>query len=287
MPTERDKTRAGELVRLRREDYEGVFSYLAQSPIENVAMMGVLLEEGLPGSGYREFIGYREGGAWRAVACFSGDISLYATCDAAIDAIADYALRRAPIIPRIIARKDVVDRFWQILKRAPFPLQFDRHQLVYTLDPEDLSADPEPRLRLARVEEAEDVARLASAMSFEEIQMDPFRDHPLSYLRLIEHRIRMQRYYVLEEEGEIKFQVHLNSITPYVGQITGVYTPEKHRRHGYARRGMGEFCRQALTRVPRLCLFVNDFNAPAIQLYERLGFKPVMEYRAVFMRTAL
>ena len=116
--------------------------------------------------------------------------------------------------------------------------------------------------------------------------MDPFRDHPLSYLRLIEHRIRMQRYYVLEDQGAIKFQVHLNSITPYVGQITGVYTPPLFRRQGWAHRGMGEFCRQALTRAPRLCLFVNDFNTAAIRLYEGLGFKRVMDYRAIFLRSS-
>jgi ribosomal protein S18 acetylase RimI-like enzyme len=221
------------------------------------------------------------------VACFSGDISLYATDDAAIDAMAEYALRRMPVIPRIISSKRVVDRFWLTLREAPYPVQFDRRQLVYTLEPQDLVAEPEPRLRLARPSEAEAVARLASAMSDEEIQMDPFRDHPLSYLRLIEQRIRLERYYVLEEGGEIKFQVHLNSITPYAGQITGVYTPKAHRRHGWAQRGMGAFCRLALERAPRLCLFVNDFNTPAIRLYERLGFRSVMEYRAVFMRAPL
>lgn len=286
MPPEREHTQASQIVRLRRDDQEAVYQFLATSPIENVAMMGMLLEEGLPGNGYREFVGYRVGGAWHAIACFSGDISLYATDDAAVDAIADYAMRRVPMIPRIIARKDVVDRYWQTLRRAPLPVQFDRRQLVYTLDPQDLKALPEPRMRLARPDEAEAVARLASAMSNEEIQMDPYRDHPLSYLRLIEHRIRMQRYYVLEEGGRIKFQVHLNSITPYAGQITGVYTPPEFRRQGYAQAGMGAFCRMALERVPKLCLFVNDFNQPAIALYESLGFKPMMEYRAVFMRAA-
>lgn len=286
MPPEREYTRAGELVRLRRDDLHSVFEYLARSPIENVAMMGTLMEEGLPGSGYREFVGIRDGASWRAVACFSGDISLFATDDQAIDMVAEYALRRAPIIPRIIARKDIVDRFWLTLQRAPYPLQFDRLQLVYTLDPADLKAEPEPRMRLARMDEAEDVARLASAMSYEEIQMDPYRDHPLSYLRLIEQRIRLERYYVLEDEGQIKFQVHLNSITPYAGQITGVYTPQAFRRQGWAHRGMGEFCKLALARAPQLCLFVNDFNTPAIRLYESLGFKPIMEYRAVFMRSA-
>ncbi|MNT83794.1 hypothetical protein D3C72_2237180 [compost metagenome] len=49
---------------------------------------------------------------------------------------------------------------------------------------------------------------------------------------------------------------------------------------------MGEFCRQALTRAPRLCLFVNDFNTAAIRLYEGLGFKRVMDYRAIFLRSS-
>ena len=282
MPFEPRQLRTGEIVRLRREDLDAIYATLAASPIENVAMMGMLLDDGL--FGYGEFYGIRDRQRWVAVAYFGGDISLYATEAWAIDAMAEFALRRSPVIPRIIARKEVVDRFWETLKKAPFPLQFDRRQLVYTLDPQDLAAEPEPRMRLARPEEAEEVARLASAMSFEEIQMDPFRDHPLGYLRLIEHRIRLQRYFVLEEDGEIKFQVHLNSITPYAGQITGVYTPPEHRRRGYARRGMGEFCRQALERAPRLCLFVNDFNTPAIRLYEGLGFKYLMDYRAIFMR---
>jgi hypothetical protein len=149
--------------------------------------------------------------------------------------------------------------------------------------PQDLRYQPEPFLRPARLEEAQLVAKLASAMSFEEIMLDPYKDYPASYLRLIEQRIRLQRYWVLDEGGQIKFQVHLNGLTPYAGQVTGVHTPPAFRGRGYAARGLGEFCRRMLGKAPSLCLFVNDFNQPAIKLYEKLGFKPVMEYRAVFL----
>jgi hypothetical protein len=247
--------------------------------------MGLLLEEGLPGNLYREWIGYRDEGRWRGIACFSGDISLYAPDPSVIPPFAEYALVRMPMVPRIISRKETVDRFWEIFRRAPYPLLFDRHQLVYTLDPQDLPQQPATgSVRPARLDETVQVATLASAMSYEEIQMDPLKEHRYSYLRLVEERIEKQRYYVLEEGGEIKFQVHLNSITPYAGQITGVYTPPQHRGHGYGTRGMVEFCKLAFERAPRLCLFVNDFNRVAIRLYESLGFKACMDYRAIFLK---
>jgi ribosomal protein S18 acetylase RimI-like enzyme len=273
----------GEVVRLNREHQDSIYEFLATSAVENVMIMDRILEDGLPGKPYQEFVGYREAGRWLGVMYFSGDISLYAPDPRAVPPLAAFALARVPLVPRIISRKESVDLFWETFKRIALPVLFDRRQLVYTLDPADLVAPPEPRLRTALPGEAPEVARLASAMSFEEIMLDPYKDYPSSYLRLVDQRIRLKRYYVLEEDGEIKFQVHLNSLTPYVGQVTGVYTPPEFRGRGYATQGMGEFCRLALKRAPRLCLFVNDFNLPAIRLYEKIGFRVAMEYRAIFL----
>ncbi|HEY9720906.1 MAG TPA: GNAT family N-acetyltransferase [Oscillatoriaceae cyanobacterium] len=279
-----NKAAVGEIVRLTSADQASVYAFLAASPIENVMLMGLILEEGLQNHIYREWIGYREGKRLLAVACISGDISIYAPEERAIAPIAEYALRRVPLVPRIISRKETVDRFFEVFKRVDLPVLFDRHQLVYTLDPGQLIQRASAPVRPARVDEALQVARLASAMSYEEIQMDPLADHGQGYVQLIEDRIRRQRYFVLEEQGVLKFQVQLNSITPYAGQITGVYTPPEFRGQGYGTRGMAEFCRLAFTIVPRLCLFVNDFNLPARKVYEHLGFRQCMEYRAIFMQ---
>lgn len=273
----------GELVRLRREHQDSVLAFLGRSPIENVMVIDRIREDGLPGRAYQEFVGWREDGEWAGIAYFSGDIALYAPDPRAIEPLARYALRRHPFVPRIISRAETVDAFWQTFQEAPYAVLFDRNQLVYTLDPVDLVAAPEPALRLATLAEVDQVARIASAMSQEEIQMDPLREHPVGYRRMVEQRVRLGRYWVLVEDGEIRFQVHLNSLTADAGQITGVFTPPKHRGKGYAKRGMGEFCRQAFALTPRLCLFVNDFNVAARGLYEQVGFREHMRYRAIFL----
>lgn len=272
-----------ELVRLRREHQDSVLAFLGRSPVENVMVIDRIREDGLPGRAYLEFVGCREGEAWLGIAFFSGDIALYAPDERAIEPLARYALRRLPFVPRIISRAETVDQFWKTFQEAPYAVLFDRQQLVYTLAPTDLRAQPEPALRLATLAEVDQVARVASAMSQEEIQEDPLSVHPIGYRQLIEQRVRLGRYWVLIEDGEICFQVHLNSLTKHAAQITGVYTPPLHRGKGYARRGMGEFCRQALKLAPQLCLFVNDFNQPARGLYESVGFREHMRYRAIFL----
>lgn len=283
MAPREESERPGELVRLRREHQDTVLAFLQASPIENVMVIDRIREDGLPGRPYQEFVGWRVDGEWRAVAYFSGDIAIYAPDPEAVAPIARYALRRIPIVPRVIARKETVDRFWEVFQAAPYPVLFDRNQLVYLLDPADLRVPADPRVRAATLDQLDEVARNASAMSQAEIQMDPLREHPVGYRRLVEQRIRMRRYWVLVDDGRIRFQCHMNSLTPDAGQITGVYTPPEDRGHGYAKAGLASFCHAAFRQTPHLCLFVNDFNAPARRLYERIGFRPDMAYRAIFL----
>ena len=63
---------------------------------------------------------------------------------------------------------------------------------------------------------------------------------------------------------------------------SGVYVPPERRNQGFARRGMVEVCRRYLERSRSACLFVNDFNAPALAVYQRIGFRKVAEWASAF-----
>ena len=87
--------------------------------------------------------------------------------------------------------------------------------------------------------------------------------------------------WVWTEAGEVIFKAELSAWTPDVVKIQGVYTPPQHRGHGIARAGLTAVCAQLLEVVPWCTLYVNEFNVPALRLYERLGFEPVGSFATV------
>jgi predicted GNAT family acetyltransferase len=64
-------------------------------------------------------------------------------------------------------------------------------------------------------------------------------------------------------------------------QLMGVWTAPEFRRRGCARTMLREVCGHLSRRGKTVTLFVNDFNRPAISLYEALGFQRIGINRAL------
>ncbi len=64
-------------------------------------------------------------------------------------------------------------------------------------------------------------------------------------------------------------------------QLMGVWTHPRYRRRGLSRELLHEICGHLLRRGKTVTLFVNDFNRPAIALYESLGFERIGVNRAL------
>jgi predicted GNAT family acetyltransferase len=79
----------------------------------------------------------------------------------------------------------------------------------------------------------------------------------------------------------------VSALTPEAAQVSGVYTPPERRNRGYAKRGLAELCIRLLERSRAVCLFVNDFNAPAIAVYRRLGFDVRADWASAFYSAPL
>jgi hypothetical protein len=61
----------------------------------------------------------------------------------------------------------------------------------------------------------------------------------------------------------------------------GVWTHPAFRRKGHGRELLREVCGHLFRKGKTVTLFVNDFNAPAIALYEGLGFQRIGMNRAL------
>jgi predicted GNAT family acetyltransferase len=78
------------------------------------------------------------------------------------------------------------------------------------------------------------------------------------------------------------FRAGISALTPDAAQVSGVYVPPALRGQGIARRALGELCARLRLRTRHICLFVNDFNEPALALYRRLGFVTIADWASAF-----
>jgi predicted GNAT family acetyltransferase len=128
------------------------------------------------------------------------------------------------------------------------------------------------RVRPARAFEADLVAPASAAMFIEELQSSPYgRDGGAGFRARIRSLIGAGRILVRIEHGEVIFKAEIGSVSAGACQIQGVWVHPDLRGRGLGTAAMASVLHYALSLAPLATLYVNDFNAPARRVYERLG----------------
>ena len=270
---------------LSRDETDRVLAYLLREPIESVFLRGLIMRTGLAlGRRYGCFLAHRSpNGDLGGILLMSTLVVPFVTDPAAIATFAE-ALRESPYpIRNIVGRRDTVTSLWEAMRPWRREPRLIRHaQPVYVVDRSTLRYLPAPRLRMASLGDLDLLVKAGAAMMIEEVEEDPLAQRPELYRSFVRDRILRGDEFLWVDEQGLCFKCNVSSRTPEAAQIEGVFTPRDRRRHGFAARGLSEVCCRLLREIPRLCLYVNDFNRPAIGLYERLGFYPTSEYQSIF-----
>jgi uncharacterized protein len=143
--------------------------------------------------------------------------------------------------------------------------------------------NPLPGVRRSRPEEFDAVEQACAAMFTEELGFSPY-DHGASQYR---DRIRglIQAGHSLiavdPESRQITFKAEFGSVTDQAVQVQGVWVNPKWRGRGMAAPGMAAVVSYGLSLAPRVSLYVNAYNIPAIRAYERVGFQHAGTYSTV------
>ncbi len=193
----------------------------------------------------------------------------------AIDAIASHACARVRDPRMIVGTKDAIDAFWsRASARMPRPLTVRGSQPLFALGPSDLREIPvDPHVAVATQTDVDVIARESARMTSGELGY--VVDADAAYRKRTARIIEAGWYYRSYAGNELAFMCHVGAETERTAQIQGVWTPPHMRGRGLALRAFATICRTLLARYPTLSLYVNDFNAPAIALYERVGFARV------------
>jgi ribosomal protein S18 acetylase RimI-like enzyme len=177
----------------------------------------------------------------------------------------------------VVGERATVEHLWSMIGPSyPPPREVRRRQFVYAIEPERLVHDPDAKApglaRLAERSDEDRVLRLSAAMYTEEMGENPMARDPDGYRRRVRMLTARGWTYVYEVRGELQFKMDVGCASDRTAQIQGVFVPPEHRGRGLGTTAMAACCALAFDRHPNLSLYVNDFNAPAIALYERIGF---------------
>jgi uncharacterized protein len=271
---------------LSESDAADALRFLRRDPLLNVFLIARILEDGL-GTG-SPIVEVRRERETICIASLSTNVVLAADRrdppdrrEMAIALIADRIVNRMVPVRAIICSAELVDALWQRLRtRIDPPSVVRMNQPIYALQrmrgPTELRSG-----RFATVADLDQLVPACAAMHMEEVGINPLDRDAFGYRERIRELVEKRHSIVRMEGGKIAFKCEFSAVTPEAVQLMGVWTAPQYRNRGFARQTLEELCGMLIRGGRSVTLFVNDFNTPAIRLYESLGFERIGTNRAL------
>ena len=268
------------------DDAAGALAFLRRDPVINVYLISRLLEERFVSS--TQIVEVRHNGRVALLASLATNVVLAAHSDApsdildgAISVIGERILTRMIPVRAIISPAHLVERLWkQIHTRLDPPTVVRMNQPIYAISPGTAHPDL-TESRYSTVRDLDALVPAAAAMHKEEVGIDPLERDAVGYRERIRELVEKKRSLVLVRDRTIVAKCEFSAVTPEAVQLMGVWTHPSHRRQGYGTRLLSEVCGHLGRKGHTVTLFVNDFNQPAIAMYEALGFERIGMNRAL------
>ena len=271
---------------LTDSDAPAALRFLERDPLINVYLISRLLED--RSASAAQMIEVRYNREIVLVASLATNVVLAAdprtpqdVTSAAVGIVAERMITRMMPVRAIISPAPLVEVLWnQVKDRLDPPTVVRMNQPIYAirgrLDYPDLKEASYSTMR-----DLDALVPACAAMHTEEVGIDPLERDAVGYRERVRELIGKKRSIVRKAQGIIAAKCEFSAVTPQCVQLMGVWTNPRVRRSGHARALLREVCGHLARKGKTVTLFVNDFNAPAIALYESLGFERIGMNRAL------
>lgn len=255
-------------------------AFLARAPYENVFITYLILFNASPATLEKIHIALDDDDAINGVAYFGRQVVVAGNAEAA-EAFSQVA-RSMRGERMIIGRRDTVVAYWEHVREwHAAPRRVRERQPVMLLERPTLKPyHREVTVRRARIEEWSLVADASAQMTRQELEYDPRERWP-QFTANVQQMIERGLWWVGDSLGRLCFFCNVGPWSAQTLQLQGIWTPPELRGKGFAAAAMSAICKRLLETSPTISLYVNDFNTPAINLYERIGFTTVSEFQTV------
>jgi predicted GNAT family acetyltransferase len=271
---------------LSEDGVQPALDFLRRDPLINVYLIARLLEERALAAS--QMVEVRHNRDIVLVASLSTNIVLGTApatpreiAESAVAVVADRILTRMLPVRAIISPAHLVEELWRHLRsRIDPPTVVRMTQPVYAIrrrfDFPDLKEG-----RYATVRDLDALVPACAAMHKEEVGIDPLERDAVGYRERIRELVERKRSIIRVVDGVIVSKCEFSAVTDEAVQLMGVWTHPRYRRRGLMAALLREVCGHLFRKGKIVTLFVNDFNKPAIGLYESLGFQRIGVNRAL------
>jgi uncharacterized protein len=263
-----------------------VLDFLGQRPLENVMLIGFIVDNGLVSVNNRgTFYGCRNRAGELEGVALIGHVTLMETrTDRALVEFADLAAQ-CTSTHLIMGESHRVREFWSNYSQNGQQIRKALGEHLMELRfPLEVMARVDG-LRQATLEDIDLILPIHAQMAFAESGVNPLEKDPIGFRKRCLRRIEQKRTWVWIESGELIFKADVVSDTPDVIYLEGVWTSPSHRSMRHGQRCLSQLVRELLSKKPHasVCVFVNEQSPAAISFYQRTGFQSRGIYDTAFL----
>jgi len=269
---------------LEEEDRLEVLAFLVERPVHTVVMASFIRDNGLVSPLNRgTFYGCRNSEGRLEGVALIGHYTL-------VEARTRRAAQEFALIAQccsnthvIMGELERVEEFWNYYADEGRQMRLACREMLFELRKPVKMGDEVEGLRLATPADLELVAPVQAHLAELESGINPLAKDPQGFCARRLRKIEQGRTWVLVEGGRLIFKAEVESDTPDVVYLEGVYVDPLERGTGIGRRCLAQLCETLLARTLTVCLLANEENERAQRFYRSCGFKLRSVYDTIFL----
>jgi predicted GNAT family acetyltransferase len=263
-----------------------VLAFLAERPVHTVCMAGLIRDNGVESPFNRgTFHGCRNSeGRLEGVALVGHATLVEARTRRARRELA-LAAQGSTRTHLIMGEATEIEEFWSHYADEGQPMRRACRELLFELTRAvDCGAEVEG-LRLATAADLDPIIPVHAGLCEAESGVNPLDTDPEGFRARCLRRIEQGRtYVVMSEDGQLLFKADVQSHTPEVIYLEGVYVHPSARGTGLGRRCLTQLTRELLLHSTRkICLLANEENPATHSFYRMCGFRLRGLYDTIFL----
>lgn len=270
---------------LYQEDEAEALQFLAARPIHTVFISSLIRDNGLASPHNRgSFYACRDAqGQLEGLGLLGHATVIETRSDNAISALARLA-RNCFNAHLIRGERDAIDSFW---KHYASPGQEPRlvcRELMFEQREALPLTQPIDGLRVATLEDLDQVLKVNAAMAFQEAGISPLNTDPGGFRQRTARRIEQGRVWIWTSEDKLMFKADVVAETPETAYLEGVHVHPEERLKGYGSRCLNQLGSILLAEHKSICLTMNQDNKKAMAFYARAGYAFHSHYETIYLR---